>query len=848
MTAHFLGIDLGTTNSVAVLADSEGKSSPVRTADGGALLPSVVRMDARGNVTVGARARRFLDSDPENTRGEFKRLMGSGRALSFRSAKTEKTPEELSALVLGALRGHAEQALGHAPKSVVVTVPALFELPQTRATSEATRLAGFELVEHLQEPVASALTAGWKRGEDPAPWLVYDLGGGTFDVSLLETREGVLRVVGHDGDNFLGGRDMDARLLDRVLEVLGETHGRPFRRVDPALGPLMRRLRAACEDAKIELGSGRDAAVSLAEPLVVEGEEIVVDVPIDRAEFEALVLPIVDRSIEVCLRLIARQGLAPGALGRIVLVGGPTVMTCLRRRLEERLEVELATDIDPMTAVAEGAALFAAEHDLATIGTTKGTAAARSDAAPGSARGQAVELWLQHPSVSGDLYPFVVGRVPAGKLAKVKLERVDGSFTSAEESVDEDGSFVVQVELRPRAQSTFRVVGLDANGKVVDLEPRELSIRHGLSLADPPLSRTIGIALADGTVAVYFERGAPLPSRKTFRLRTSLTVHPGQKASAISVPIVQGEVELAHLCRLVGTIEVRPDSLTSALPAGAPIDVVLELDRGGRLSATAHLPDRGVSFPGALVLVSPNAPIDVLEAQLDRLQAKTESLYASALADGSATSGTSGTSADGRPASKLEEGSVRRKLVAVDALLDDARREVEAARGADPDALEKLRRLLIEADGMLADAEALRAWPELEGEALQIVSFAVSWVSRLGSDMERRTLDEAIRSLERARAVRNASEFGKRMRTVERLGEAACMRDPDVVAQQLRYAAGRLGEMRDPRAARQLIAKGEAALSRSDVDEARKATYGLWDLLPPEERVRAKAHGSGVER
>ena len=841
MTAHFLGIDLGTTNSVAVLGDSEGRTSPVRTADGGALLPSVVRIDARGNVAVGARARRFIDSDPENTRGEFKRLMGSGRKLSFRSANAEKTPEELSSLVLGALRAHAEQALGHAPKSVVVTVPALFELPQTRATSEAARLAGFEQVEHLQEPVASALTAGWKRGEDAAPWLVYDLGGGTFDVSLLETREGVLRVVGHDGDNFLGGRDMDARLLDRVLEALAATYGRPFRREDRALGPMLRRLRAACEDAKIELGSGRDASVSLAEPLVIGAEEIVVDVPIERADFDALVLPIIDRSIDVCLRLIARQGLAPSAIGRVVLVGGPTVMSCLRKRLEERLGIELATDLDPMTAVAEGAALFAAEHDLATTGPRTVAAAPTSPAASSS---RAEKVWLQHPSVSGDLYPYVVGRAPAGKLAKIKIARADGGFTSAEETVDEDGSFVVQVELRPRAHSSFRIVGVDATGKTVDLDPGELSIRHGLSLADPPLSRTIGVALADGTVAVYFERGAPLPSRKTFRLRTSLTVHPGQKESAISVPIVQGEVELAHLCRLVGTIEIRPDSLTSVLPAGSSVDVVLELDRGGRLSATAHLPERGVSFPGTLVLVAPDAPIDELEAQLERLRAKTESLYAGALADGGATD----AGREGRVPGKLEEGSVRRKLVAVDALLDDARGEVEAARGADPDALEKLRRLLIEADGMLADVEALGVWPELENEALQVVSFAIGWVSRLGSDMDRRTLDEAVRSLERARAVRNASEFGKRMRTIERLGEAACMRDPDMVARQFRHASGRIGEMRDPRAARQLVAKGEAALARSDIDEARKATYGLWELLPPEERVRAKAHGSGVER
>ncbi len=248
----FLGIDLGTTNSVAVLSDGD-RVEPVRTADGGALLPSVVRIDARNNVTVGARARRFLDSDPENTRSEFKRLMGSGRRIAFRASRVDKSPEELSALVLGALRAAAEQVLGHAPTQAVITVPALFELPQTRATSEAAGLAGFTRVEHIQEPVASALTAGHMADGDSAPWLVYDLGGGTFDVSLLETREGVLRVVDHDGDNFLGGRDMDAMLLDHVLAELSKTTGRSLVRADATLGTLVRRLRLACEEAKLEL-------------------------------------------------------------------------------------------------------------------------------------------------------------------------------------------------------------------------------------------------------------------------------------------------------------------------------------------------------------------------------------------------------------------------------------------------------------------------------------------------------------------------------------------------------------------------------------------------------------------
>jgi molecular chaperone DnaK len=800
-----LGIDLGTTNSAAALA-SGGEVTPLRTVDGGTLLPSVVRIDARGNVTVGARARKFLDSDPENTRAEFKRLMGADKRLAFRAAKADKSPEELSALVLGALRTAAEHALGHAPVAAVIAVPALFELPQIRATSEAARLAGFERVEHLQEPVASALRAGWNRD---------DLGGGTFDVSLVETREGVLRVIDHDGDNFLGGRDMDARLLDCVLERLSESTGRPLKRSNPALGVVVRRIRAACEEAKLDLGAGRDTSVTLPDALVVEGEEIVVDIPVEAREFEAMITPIVDRTLDVCARLLARQGFEPASIGRIVLVGGPTVMESLRNRIGARLGIPLAADVDPMTAVAEGAALFAAERALGTSAVTT--------AAPTTPHAE--KVWVQYPAVSGDLHPYLVGRFSNGSMARfVRVER--SGFTSTEERVGDDGAFVVQLSLETRAASTFEILAFDEARARIEIDPHEVTIRHGLSLADPPLSRTIGVALANGNVAVYFERGAPLPSRKTFRLRTALTVHPNQEASAISVPIVQGEVDLAHLCRLVGTIEIRPKDLRSVLPAGSAIDVVLELDRGGKLSATAQIPDRNVSFPGTLVLVAPDAPLDALEAQLAQLRTKTEELYADALVTEAA----------------------RKKLIEIDGTLDEVMREVEAARGGDSDAVEKLRRLLIDTDAALADVEASRTWPELEQQALDVTSWAMHWVSKTGSEMDRRTLDEAIRSLGRARATRSAADVLKRIRAIDRLGSAACMRDHGVVRGWFGDLSARVAEMRDPHAAKQLVAKGNEALARGDIDEVRRTAHALHDLLPPEEEIRAKAHGSGVER
>ena len=353
----YVGIDLGTTNSTVAVFDGQ-ELTIVRNGQGSILTPSVVRIDGRGNVLVGSRARRFLDSDPANTRGEFKRLMGTAHQLEFPASAVVRRPQELSAEVLKSLRRDVADQLGVLPERAVVSVPALFELHQTAAVSEAARLAGFERIELIQEPVASAIAAGWTQQGSNGPWLVYDLGGGTFDVSLLDTQEGLLRVVGHDGDNFLGGRDFDRVLVDLVLAKLsadGVVIDRANRQHDQAL----RRLRFAAEEAKIELTRASEAPIILA-GLDLGDHRLDVDMMVTRSEYESLVAPLIDRSLEVSTRLLAEHGIGQGVLERVVLVGGPTVTPSLRERVRAVLSVGFGEGLDPMTLVAQGAACLPA--------------------------------------------------------------------------------------------------------------------------------------------------------------------------------------------------------------------------------------------------------------------------------------------------------------------------------------------------------------------------------------------------------------------------------------------------------------------------------------------------------
>jgi molecular chaperone DnaK len=777
----------------------------------------VVRIDARGAVTVGARARRFLESDAQNTRSEFKRLMGTAQPIEFAAAKLARKPEELSAEVLRALRADVSEHLGVLPTRAVISVPALFELPQSAATSEAARLAGFERVELIQEPVASALAAGWSAAEETGSWLVYDLGGGTFDASLLETRDGLLRVVGHDGDNFLGGRDFDWAIVDWVLGEVERQQNVKVSRSDPKHAAAIRKLKLAVEDAKIELTRAREASLTIPGAFEAGGGAVDVDLVLDRDTLDGLCAPIVDRSVEVCRRLLKAHGLEPSQLARVVLVGGPTVMPLLRARVREALGAPFGEGLDPMTLVAQGAAIYAATAGLD----------ARPEA-PAEEGGR--KLWLQYPAMSSDLTPHVVGRLVEGGSGpapqKIRLSRSDGTWQSAEAAIDAEGAFVLSVDLLPRRPNVFQVEGIDAGGAKVQVQPRTITIVQGLTISDPPLSRTIGVALADNTVRVYFERGAPLPAKRTFVHHTVESVSRGSSACVLKIPIVQGEMELAHLCRVVGALEIEGGGLTASLPAGSPIELTLELDRGGHLSARALIPSQGLVFEHVAHLLVPEAAPEVLAASLAAMRERLRTLRADAL--------------------RRDDPHALGKITFVECALAEVDRDVAAARGGDADAGQKARRALLDMDAMLEQAEGDKRWPELEAEAQSAIASASMWVSQYGSKTEQQLLAEAAQGVAKAREERNPVEMQRQLRVVRNLSSASFHRHPKAWEWLFEDAASEADRASDLVRAQGLVREGRKAQEKGDAASLRSITESLWRLLPVDVQKRRLGHDSGV--
>ena len=376
--SRIIGIDLGTTNSlVAYVDEATGLPRVIPDAEGRPLLPSVVAFTPDG-IVVGEAARRQLARRPADTVYSVKRLMGRGfedvkdeaRYLPFRILPgdglvrlavggREVTPPEVSAAVLKALKERAERHFGEPVDKAVVTVPAYFNDAQRQATKDAGRIAGLDVVRIVNEPTAASLAYGLQRLSEGVI-AVYDLGGGTFDVSILKTNDGVFEVLATNGDTHLGGDDLDRVLALWLLEDIAVRHHAELDRdcVDLARDPeAMQELRLAAEAAKIRLSTEERTTLTIPFAGFTYRRDIT------RAELERLVEPLVTRTLGPARRALADAGLEPKDIDQVVLVGGSTRVPLVRRRVQELFGKTPHSQLNPDEVVALGAAVQA--HILA---------------------------------------------------------------------------------------------------------------------------------------------------------------------------------------------------------------------------------------------------------------------------------------------------------------------------------------------------------------------------------------------------------------------------------------------------------------------------------------------------
>ncbi|HQD24615.1 MAG TPA: molecular chaperone DnaK [Methanoculleus sp.] len=346
-----IGIDLGTTNSCMAIMEG-GRPTVIPNAEGGRTTPSVVAFTKDGERLVGSAAKRQAITNPERTIQSIKRKMGTSEKVTI-GDKTY-SPQEISAMILQKLKVDAEQYLGEKITKAVITVPAYFNDAQRQATKDAGKIAGLEVLRIINEPTASALAYGIDR-EEEATVLVYDLGGGTFDVSILQLGDGVFEVKATAGINHLGGDDFDKRIVDYLVDEFRKKEGIDLRKDRVA----MQRLRDAAENAKIELSSVQKTNINLPYITTTESGPKFLDIDLTRAKFESLIADLVDSTIGPVKQALADAKLSPEDIDHVLLVGGSTRVPLVQETVRKILKKEPDKGINPDECVALGAAIQA---------------------------------------------------------------------------------------------------------------------------------------------------------------------------------------------------------------------------------------------------------------------------------------------------------------------------------------------------------------------------------------------------------------------------------------------------------------------------------------------------------
>ncbi|NLC12099.1 MAG: molecular chaperone DnaK, partial [Firmicutes bacterium] len=346
-----VGIDLGTTNSAIAVIEG-GEAEIIANAEGSRLTPSVVAFTKEGERLVGQVAKRQAVTNSERTISSIKRHMGTNYTVEVDSKKY--TPQEISAMILQKLKTDAESFLGEKVEKAVITVPAYFTDSQRQATKDAGRIAGLEVLRIINEPTAAALAYGLDKEENQTI-LVFDLGGGTFDVSILELGDGVFEVKATSGNNRLGGDDFDERLMNYLIQEFKKETGVDLTKDRMA----MQRLKDAAEKAKIELSSVTTTNVNLPFITATQDGPKHLDINITRAKFEELIEDLVEKTMIPTRQALSDAGLEPKDIDKVILVGGSTRVPAVQKAIQRVTGKEPHKGVNPDEVVALGAAIQA---------------------------------------------------------------------------------------------------------------------------------------------------------------------------------------------------------------------------------------------------------------------------------------------------------------------------------------------------------------------------------------------------------------------------------------------------------------------------------------------------------
>ncbi len=595
-----LAIDHGTTNSCIARMTPQGPRvippDPLSK-----ILPSAVYFDAKGGLRVGAAARRAIitsrSSEGQGFTG-YKLQIGGDARYEFTAARKSMTAPELGAIVIQTLLRLHRDETGEDARACVITIPAKFKQNSVEGTRTAAEMAGLKYYPLIMEPVAAAMCYGFNSKEQHGEWMVFDLGGGTLDVSLVIARQGKLVVPdgGHAGDDNLGGSKFDNALAGLVVGELEKQYKlAQFRNDRRKFSTEWGQLLMAVEEAKIKLSTQSQAIVDMGGPLCVDdnGKEVIVQIPVTRQAYETLIRPDAERAVEMCRMLLRSNRLDTRAVERLIMIGGPSKTPLIRNLLAERLGIPLEHSVDPMTAVAEGAAIYADQVELP--GSLWGADVTVSDA------GYSVRMECEHQSAYPQYAAVGIVNGPSFAGLRIQIERLDGEWKSPIIPVDPTGVFSVELGLIQRNKPTlseFRTILLDAQSKEL-LRTNEPSIWYPSLGVENRLANSLRVAVKGGLTELLIAPGAELPADGEEEFITAKALRRGSKDDVLSIPVLESITnalgkEDAHVdgCVHVGTLQIlgSDKKVTSDVPAGSQVQVRLSVDNSREIRAVAYIP------------------------------------------------------------------------------------------------------------------------------------------------------------------------------------------------------------------------------------------------------------------
>lgn len=610
------GIDLGTTNS-GIACIKNGESKIEKNALQKDTTPSCVMFTKKQGVRIGDQAYNQLSKDKltalknlekfeSNTFVEFKRTMGSDKKYFSTFMDKEYSSEELSAEILKNLKSSTQEDF----KSVVITIPAMFNDNQKAATQRAAELAGFSQVELLQEPIAAAMAYGLDEKVGDGQILIFDFGGGTFDVCLVKVEDGIMQVKDTEGDNWLGGKNLDNAIVDEIMiPYLKENYKIDSFLNDDKKNSLLRdALKVEGEKIKISLSfsDSYDVVSDIGDyPEDDGGEEIELDFTVTKDDMERVLSPIFQKSIDITKEVLKRNNLDGKSIQSLILVGGPTFSPVLRNMLKDQI-CQADTSVDPMTVVARGAAIYASTFDVS---------AEIKDEIRDTSK---VQLELSYESQSVDTEEMLVVKIDLDKTEGdipskifVEVKRADGGWGSENKELDASGD-IIDLQLIEGRANIYNIFLTDDKGSNIECEPSEITIMQGVKTGNATLPYNYGVELVgpNGRGLFYLipglEKGQTMPATgEKPNLKTLIDLKPGTD-DEITISIYQGTKEAEGTRAInqlwVSTAILSGNDISKVLPKGSDVNLVLEIPKDGEYNLSIDIPYLNDTIEKPLVL------------------------------------------------------------------------------------------------------------------------------------------------------------------------------------------------------------------------------------------------------